>query len=59
MRTLDFRGKSFVHARRLSMPFSELLVDAEKSLPPERRELSKSDVDFCQLPYAIHRLLGD
>ncbi|NCO38892.1 MAG: hypothetical protein COZ06_10435 [Armatimonadetes bacterium CG_4_10_14_3_um_filter_66_18] len=59
MPTLDFRGKSFVHARRLSMPFRELLVDAGRSLPPERRALSKSDVDFCPLPYAMHRLLGD
>jgi adenine-specific DNA-methyltransferase len=24
-----------------------------------QRELSRLGVDFCQLPYAIHRILGD
>ena len=24
-----------------------------------QRELTKLGVDFCQLPYAIHRILGD
>jgi adenine-specific DNA-methyltransferase len=31
--TLEFKGKSFVYAHHLSVPFRELLVDAKKSLP--------------------------
>jgi hypothetical protein len=33
MPTLDFKGKSFVHAHHLSVPFRELVIDAKKSLP--------------------------
>ncbi|MEI8140609.1 MAG: site-specific DNA-methyltransferase [bacterium] len=33
MPTLDFKGKSFVYAHHLSVPFRELIVDAKKSLP--------------------------
>ncbi len=33
MPTLDFKGKSFVYAHHLSVPFRELVIDPEKSLP--------------------------
>jgi adenine-specific DNA-methyltransferase len=33
MPTLDFKGKPFVYSHHLSVPFRELIVDAEKSLP--------------------------
>lgn len=33
MPTLEFKGKPFVYAHHLSVPFRELLVDASKSLP--------------------------
>ena len=35
MPTLEFKGKSFVYAHHLSVPFRELLVDEQKSLPPK------------------------
>src|SRR5215204_1841122 len=35
MPTLDFKGKPFVYSHHLSVPFRELVVDAEKSLPGE------------------------
>ncbi len=53
MPTLDFKGKSFVYTHHLSVPFRELVVDAKKS------ELTRQGVEFCQLPYAIHRIMGD
>jgi adenine-specific DNA-methyltransferase len=34
MPTLDFKGKSFVYAHHLSVPFRELVIDAQKSCPP-------------------------
>ena len=33
MPTLEFKGKPFVHAHHLSVPFRELVIDADKSLP--------------------------
>ena len=33
MPTLDFKGKQFVYSHHLSVPFRELVVDADKSLP--------------------------
>lgn len=33
MPTLEFKGKSFVYAHHLGVPFRELVIDAEKSLP--------------------------
>lgn len=33
MPTLDFKGKQFVYAHHLSVPFRELKIDAKKSLP--------------------------
>jgi adenine-specific DNA-methyltransferase len=30
MPTLDFKGKSFVYAHHLSVPFRELVIDAKK-----------------------------
>lgn len=72
MPTLDFKGKSFVYARHLSVPFRELVVDAMVAANTGRkkllvfvaakfmsqRELSRLGVDVRQLPYAIHRILG-
>jgi adenine-specific DNA-methyltransferase len=31
--TLEFKGKPFVYSHHLSVPFRELRIDAEKSLP--------------------------
>mgnify|MGYP003111674679 CR=1 FL=1 len=35
MPTLNFKGKPFVYSHHLSVPFRELKIDAEKSLPGE------------------------
>ena len=33
MPTLDFKGKQFVYAHHLTVPFRQLNVDAKKSIP--------------------------
>ena len=43
MPTLDFKGKSFVYAHHLSVPFRELIVDAKKSLPAKGQKPSLDD----------------
>lgn len=43
MPTLEFKGKSFVYAHHLSVPFRELVVDAKKSLPPKGKKPSLED----------------
>jgi adenine-specific DNA-methyltransferase len=43
MPTLDFKGKSFVYAHHLSVPFRELLIDPKKSLPAKGKEPSLDD----------------
>jgi adenine-specific DNA-methyltransferase len=43
MPTLDFKGKSFVYAHHLSVPFRELVVEANKSLPPRGQKPSLDD----------------
>jgi len=43
MPTLDFKGKSFVYAHHLSVPFRELIVDAKKSLPLKGQKPSLND----------------
>ena len=35
MPTLDFKGKQFVYSHHLSVPFRELKVETDKSLPLE------------------------
>lgn len=35
MPTLEFKGKPFVYSHHLSVPFRELIIDAEKSLPAD------------------------
>jgi len=43
MPTLEFKGKSFVYAHHLSVPFRELVVDAKKSLPAKGQKPSLDD----------------
>ncbi len=43
MPTLDFKGKSFVYAHHLSVPFRELVIDAKKSLPTKGLKPSLED----------------
>lgn len=43
MPTLEFKGKQFVYSHHLSVPFRELKVDAEKSLPAEGQKPSFDD----------------
>ncbi|TVL08770.1 DNA methylase [Shewanella algae] len=43
MPTLDFKGKQFVYSHHLSVPFRELKVVAEKSLPQEGKAASLDD----------------
>lgn len=43
MPTLDFKGKSFVYAHHLSVPFRELLVEGRKSLPSKGQKPSLDD----------------
>ena len=43
MPTLDFKGKSFVYAHHLSVPFRELVIDAKKSLPAKGQEPALDD----------------
>ena len=35
MPTLDFKGKQFVYAHHLSVPFKQLDIDKKKSLPKD------------------------
>lgn len=43
MPTLDFKGKSFVYAHHLSVPFRELVVDPTKSFPFKGQRPSLED----------------
>lgn len=43
MPTLEFKGKQFVYSHHLSVPFRELKVDPEKSLPVEGQKPSLDD----------------
>jgi len=43
MPTLDFKGKQFVYSHHLSVPFRELKVDADKSLPLKGESPSLDD----------------
>ncbi|KAB2891135.1 MAG: site-specific DNA-methyltransferase [Desulfobulbaceae bacterium] len=43
MPTLEFKGKQFVYSHHLSVPFRELEIDADKSLPAEGRQPSLDD----------------
>ncbi|MGO2334061.1 site-specific DNA-methyltransferase [Providencia sp.] len=43
MPTLDFKGKQFVYSHHLSVPFRELKVETEKSLPLEGNAPSLND----------------
>ena len=43
MPTLDFKGKSFVYAHHLSVPFRELVIDPKKSLPAKGQKPTLDD----------------
>jgi len=43
MPTLDFKGKQFVYSHHLSVPFRELKVESDKSLPLEGNSPSLAD----------------
>ena len=43
MPTLDFKGKSFVYAHHLSVPFRELVIDPKKPLPPKGQKPTLDD----------------
>ena len=43
MPTLEFKGKQFVYSHHLSVPFRELKVDADKSLPTPGQKPSLDD----------------
>lgn len=43
MPTLDFKGKQFVYSHHLSVPFRELKLDADKSLPLKGKSPSLND----------------
>lgn len=43
MPTLEFKGKQFVYSHHLSVPFRELRVAPEKSLPAKGRKPSLED----------------
>jgi adenine-specific DNA-methyltransferase len=43
MPTFDFKGKSFVYAHHLSVPFRELVIDADKSLPAKGQKPALDD----------------
>jgi adenine-specific DNA-methyltransferase len=43
MPTLEFKGKSFVYAHHLSVPFRELVIDAKKSLPAKGQKPALED----------------
>ncbi|MEN3262541.1 DNA methyltransferase [Sodalis endosymbiont of Spalangia cameroni] len=43
MPTLDFKGKQFVYSHHLSVPFRELKVEADKSLPLKGNSASLDD----------------
>jgi adenine-specific DNA-methyltransferase len=43
MPTLEFKGKSFVYAHHLSVPFRELVIDVKKSLPHKGQKPALDD----------------
>lgn len=43
MPTLDFKGKQFVYSHHLSVPFRELRIDPDKSLPAQGKTPSLDD----------------
>jgi len=43
MPTLDFKGKSFIYAHHLSVPFRELVIDPKKSLPAKGQKPTLDD----------------
>jgi len=43
MPTLEFKGKSLVHAHHLAVPFRELVIDDKKSLPAKGQKPSLDD----------------
>lgn len=43
MPTLEFKGKQFVYSHHLSVPFRELKIDSEKSLPKSGSKPSLDD----------------
>lgn len=43
MPTLDFKGKQFVYSHHLSVPFRELRIDSDKSLPAPGKKPSLDD----------------
>lgn len=43
MPTLEFKGKQFVYSHHLSVPFRELKVEVDKSLPPQGQAPSLDD----------------
>ncbi len=43
MPTLDFKGKQFVYSHHHSVPFRELVIDEEKSLPEKNQKPSIDD----------------
>lgn len=43
MPTLEFKGKPFVYSHHLSVPFRQLVIDADKSLPSEGSAPSLDD----------------
>ncbi len=43
MPTIEFKGKQFVYSHHLSVPFRELKVEADKSLPPQGQVPSLDD----------------
>jgi len=43
MPTLEFKGKSFVYAHHLSVPFRELVIDTKRSLPSKGQKPALDD----------------
>jgi adenine-specific DNA-methyltransferase len=43
MPTLEFKGKAFVHAHHLTVPFRELVIDPKRSLPASGAKPSLAD----------------
>jgi len=43
MPTLEFKGKQFVYAHHLTVPFRPLVIDEKKSLPPKGEKPTLDD----------------
>ena len=58
--TLNFRSNHFIdiiNGFEHALAIVHFFIAVAKFM--SQKELSKKRIDFCQLPYAVHRIIGD